>query len=162
MMTRSIYLSPLGEMALLSDGEHLLKLTFNPAPLKDIPVGGDAVTRRTEKHLDEYFALLKPSFSDIPLLIEGTPFQKEVWGILRTIGYGETMTYADIASVIAERRGIRRMSAQAVGGAVGSNPFPIIIPCHRVLGKGGALVGYSEGIERKTALLDLEGITYRK
>ena len=160
MIERSLYSSPLGEMALLSDGERLLRLTFNTCSVPDYPVGEDSPIRTAKKWLDDYFSGLNPSCS-IPLLIEGTSFQKEVWEILQTIPYGETMTYGDIASLIAERRGIRRMSAQAVGGAVGSNPFVIMIPCHRVLGKNGSLTGYSEGIERKMALLDLEGIPYR-
>ncbi len=161
MITGSLYQSPLGEMTLLSDGERLLRLTFNPSSIPCYTIGEDFPVRQTKKWLDSYFSGLNP-LPDIPLLIEGTPFQKEVWEILSSIPYGETMTYGDIASLIAERRGIRRMSAQAVGGAVGSNPFVIIIPCHRVLGKNGSLTGYSDGIERKMALLELEGITYRK
>ena len=162
MIIRTLYQSPLGNMALVSDGSRLLRLTFNETSgNRDIPVSEDYITTLTKKELDEYFSRRRTSF-DIPLFMRGTPFQMEVWAILSAIPNGKTMTYGEIASVIAERRGTGRMSARSVGGAVGSNLFPIIIPCHRVLGKGGELVGYSEGIERKKGLLDIEGIAYRK
>jgi len=81
----------------------------------------------------------------------------EVWEILKDIPYGKTMTYGEVASVLAKQRGIISMSAQAVGNAVGRNPISIIIPCHRVIGANGTLTGYAGGIERKHALLILEG-----
>ena len=105
--------------------------------------------------LDLYFAGKIPDFMP-KLSPQGTPFQKEVWGILRTIPYGKTMTYGEIAKIIAARRGVSQMSAQAVGGAVGHNPITIFIPCHRVMGADGKLTGYAGGIEKKRALLDLE------
>ncbi len=161
MIIRSLYQSPLGNMALVSDGGRLMRLTFNVSSVnEDIPVSEDGITTMTKRELDGYFSRRRTSF-DIPLLMRGTPFQMEVWSILSGIPYGKTMTYGEIASFIAERRGMGRMSARSVGGAAGSNLFPIIIPCHRVLGKGGVLVGYSEGIERKKGLLDIEGIAYR-
>ncbi len=162
MISRFFYSSPLGRIVLLSDEEKLIRLTFHSERIDEsIPVNESEVIRRTEILLARYFSHLDPVF-DIPIETGGTPFQREVWEILRTIPYGRTMTYGEIASVIASRRGIGKMSAQAVGGAVGSNPLPIIIPCHRVLGKGGALVGFGEGLERKMGLLDIEGIPYRK
>lgn len=161
MIIRTIYNSPLGDIAIISDGSQLLRLTFNaPSVNEEIPVSEDAVTTETEKELDEYFSRRRTSF-DIPLFVKGTPFREEVWNILSGIPYGKTMTYGEIASVIAEKRGAGRMSARSVGGAVASNLFPIIIPCHRVLGKARELVGYSEGIEIKKGLLDIEGIVYR-
>ena len=86
----------------------------------------------------------------------GTDFQKEVWEILCAIPYGQTMTYGAIADQLAKKRGLSRMSAQAVGGAVGHNNLSIIVPCHRVVGSNGSLTGYAGGIERKTFLLNLE------
>jgi len=87
----------------------------------------------------------------------GTPFQISVWNILRRIPYGKTTTYGEIAALLAQERNLPRMSAQAVGGAVGHNEISIIVPCHRVVGKNGNLTGYAGGIDKKTALLKLEG-----
>lgn len=93
----------------------------------------------------------------MPLHFVGTDFQNEVWEILYAIPYGQTMTYGEIAQFLAEKRGVKRMSAQAVGGAVGRNEISIIVPCHRVVGTNGSLTGYAGGIEKKIALLKLEG-----
>ena len=92
------------------------------------------------------------------LQLNGTPFQMEVWEILKKIPYGKTITYGEVASVLAKQRGVLSMSAQAVGNAVGRNPISIIIPCHRVIGTNGSLTGYAGGIERKRALLTSEGV----
>ena len=91
-----------------------------------------------------------------PLRPTGTAFQQEVWQLLMAIPYGKTTTYGEIAAVLAARRGIPRMSAQAVGGAVGHNPVSIIIPCHRVVGADGSLTGYAGGLNKKIELLKLE------
>ena len=88
----------------------------------------------------------------------GTPFQLSVWKILQQIPYGKTVTYGEIAKEIAREKGLSRMSAQAVGGAVGHNKISIIVPCHRVIGKDGSLTGYAGGIDKKMKLLDLEGV----
>lgn len=105
--------------------------------------------------LDTYFSGENPGF--LPALsIETTPFRKAVWEILLGISYGKTMTYGEIADRIAKERGLCTMSAQAVGGAVGHNPFTLMIPCHRVVGAKGSLTGYAGGIERKLRLLELE------
>ena len=88
--------------------------------------------------------------------MNGTAFRQEVWQILLTIPFGKTMTYGEIARILADRRGIKSMSAQAVGGAVGHNPISLIIPCHRVLGTNGALTGYAGGLDKKSWLLDME------
>lgn len=146
---------------MVSDGEHLVRLSFNTSSIDvSVPFSDDDITMRTKEELDGYFSHRRTSF-DIPLDIEGTSFQREVWDILSMIPYGETMTYGEIASLIAERRENGRMSAQAVGGAVGSNPFALLIPCHRVLGKGGEIIGYAAGIDIKKGLLDIEGISYK-
>ena len=89
--------------------------------------------------------------------MQSTPFRKAVWDILLTIPYGETMTYGEIAKILAQNIGKEKMSAQAVGGAVGHNPVSIIVPCHRVVGADGSLTGYAGGIDRKKFLLELEG-----
>ena len=116
----------------------------------------------TKKWLDQYFSGTVPDFTP-PLLIRTTPFRKEVLEILLTIPYGKTMTYGEIAAILTERRRAShskehssRMSAQAVGGAVGHNPISIIIPCHRVIGSDGSMTGYAGGIERKICLLQIE------
>ena len=112
-----------------------------------------------KRWLDIYFQGEAPDFTP-PLRLAGTPFRKVVWEILLTIPYGQTMTYGEIASKIAEQKGIERMSAQAVGNAVGHNPIGIIVPCHRVVGSDGKLTGYAGGMERKKALLALEHGNY--
>jgi len=92
-----------------------------------------------------------------PVHMMGSAFQMEIWKILQQIPYGQTTTYGLIAKQMAARRGKARMSAQAVGGAVGRNEISIIMPCHRVVGSGGSLTGYAGGVDKKNALLLLEG-----
>ena len=87
-----------------------------------------------------------------------SPFRQEVIDIMNSIEYGKTLTYNDISKIIAKKRGIKRMSSQAVGGAVGWNPICIIIPCHRVVGTNGSLTGYGGGIKNKVELLKIEKI----
>ena len=92
-----------------------------------------------------------------PLHMSGTPFQMAVWETLREIPYGQTTTYGAIARKIARQRGLSKMSAQAVGQAVGRNELSILVPCHRVVGTNGSLTGYAGGIDKKIQLLQLEG-----
>ena len=106
--------------------------------------------------LTRYFAGENPAV-DFPLKAQGTDFQKTVWDILLRIPYGEVTTYGKIAERLAARPGAAGMSAQAVGGAVGHNPISLLIPCHRVVGSTGGLTGYAGGLEKKEALLRLEG-----
>ena len=108
-----------------------------------------------EKWLAEYFAGCEPKVN-VPLQFTGSDFQESVWKILQKIPYGSLITYGDIACEIAAQRGLARMSAQAVGGAVGRNPLCIIIPCHRVIGADGSLTGYGGGMWRKVRLLEIE------
>lgn len=108
--------------------------------------------------LERYFAGEKPGISELLLAPIGGEFRQEVWQILCEIPYGQVITYGGIAEKIAARRGKDRMSAQAVGGAVGHNPISIIIPCHRVVGSDGSLTGYSGGVKKKIFLLELEGV----
>jgi len=108
--------------------------------------------------LEDYFAGKKPK-ARLPLSPAGTDFQRSVWKLLREIPYGKTSTYGAIAARLASGRGSGgRIAAQAVGGAVGHNPISLIIPCHRVLGADGSLTGYAGGLEKKRALLELEGV----
>ena len=166
MTFTKIYRTPNGfdDMVMTSDGEVLTGLRFiNPQNQskhtmdreeKDLSVFSD-----TKKWLDIYFSGRCPDFMPAYRIDCLTPFRKEVSDIMRSIPFGKTMTYGEIATLIAQKRGIRKMSAQAVGGAVGWNPICIIIPCHRVLGAGRSLTGYGGGIKNKIALLKLEGIT---
>lgn len=113
------------------------------------------VFQTTKRWLDLYFRGEIPDFTP-NLRLEGTHFRKAVWEILLSIPYGQTMTYGEIAGKIAEQKGLPRMSAQAVGIAVGHNPISIIVPCHRVVGSDGSLTGYAGGVEKKAALLAIE------
>ena len=148
-------------MLMMSDGDVLTGLHFVDSR-KVFKVCRDCaecelpVFRETRRWLDEYFDGREPDFEP-PYRIDGlTPFRKDVIDAMLEIPFGETATYGDIAAAIAEKRGMKKMSAQAVGGAVGWNPICIIIPCHRVIGANGALVGYGGGIKNKVALLEHE------
>ena len=112
----------------------------------------------TKKWLDQYFAGNKPNISELSMAPIGGVFQKSVWKILCQIPYGEVITYGEIAKKMARIMNKTRMSAQAVGGAVGHNPISIIIPCHRVVGSNGSLTGYAGGLQTKIKLLEIEGV----
>ena len=114
------------------------------------------VLTKAKKWLDIYFSGEEPKFTP-PLHPVGTAFRQAVWKILLQIPYGQTVTYGEIAQQLAAEQGISTMSAQAVGGAVGHNKISVIIPCHRVIGADGSLTGYAGGIDKKIALLGLEG-----
>ena len=155
------YTSPLGSITLAGNGESLTGLWFDeqkffPHKLISESIESELpIFKQTVKWLDIYFSGRIPDFTP-PIFLQTTPFRKAVYDILLTIPYGQTMTYGEIANIIAEQKGIERMSAQAVGGAVGHNPISIIIPCHRVVGADGSLTGYAGGIDRKIELLKLE------
>ena len=119
-----------------------------------------AVFDQTRRWLDLYFSGREPGFTPA-LNPAGSAFRRVVWEILLKIPYGKTTTYGQIAREIAAARGLAKMSAQAVGGAVGHNEISIIIPCHRVVGAHGSLTGYAGGIDRKIKLLQLEGVDMR-
>lgn len=121
-----------------------------PCEEKSVPVFEEA-----SRWLDLYFSGKLPGFTP-NLAPKGTSFRKEVWEILLSIPCGRTMTYGEIARILADRRGLAHMSAQAVGNAVSRNPVSIIIPCHRVIGTDGSLTGYAGGIDKKEKLLALE------
>ena len=158
------YKSPIGPLLLVSKEDKLIGLwMYNQkyfCPLKEQPVedNENTVLKTAVSWLDEYFRGNKPDISLLPLAPEGSDFRKEVWDILCTIPYGEVMTYGQIADIIAKRHGKTKMSAQAVGGAVGHNPISVIIPCHRVVGTNGSLTGYAGGLNKKITLLKHEGV----
>ena len=154
---RMNYVSPLGVITLQSDGEHLTGVSFGGCDNAEKSKTAAPVFEQTVRWLDMYFGGRIPDFTP-PVKLDVTPFCREVCEILLTIPYGQTVTYGEIAKIIAERRGIRRMSAQAVGGAVHKNPIAIIIPCHRVVGSDGSLTGYAAGLDIKEKLLRTEKI----
>lgn len=163
MVYKWIYKTPnnFDNMLMNSDGKYLTGLWFIDSKdaakhiinceEKDLPI-----FRETVKWLDIYFSGKNPEFTPKYKILNLTPFRQEVTNIMNSIKFGETMTYNDISKVIAQKRGLEKMSAQAVGGAVGWNPICIIIPCHRVVGTNGSLTGYGGGIKNKVALLTHE------
>lgn len=161
MIWTSEYMSPLGRITLACDDEALVGLWFNGqryfgsvlpkvTAQREHPLFAEA-----GRWLDIYFSGKEPGFLP-PLRYDTTPFRKRICDIMLTIPYGKTMTYGEIAAEAARQQGLAKMSAQAVGGAVGYNPISLMIPCHRVVGTNGSLTGYGGGIQRKKALLELE------
>lgn len=152
------YNSPIGGMILGSDGQFLTGLWFEGGKYRPAEAGTEKalpIFERTSEWLDIYFSGEIPDFTP-SMRPSGTKFRLEVWEILKTIPCGHTVTYGEIARRLAAGRGSGVVSAQAVGGAVGHNPISVIIPCHRVIGADGSLVGYSGGIDKKAALLKHE------
>ena len=157
------YDSPLGGILLAADevgltglwfdGEKYFADTLDPEhKAQETPILHEA-----KRWLDVYFRGQEPDFTP-PLHPIGSPFRQEVWALLLQIPYGQTTTYGALAKQLAAMHGLSRMSAQAVGGAVGHNEISIIIPCHRVVGTNGSLTGYAGGIDKKAKLLTLEKI----
>ena len=157
----SHYASPLGGILLAADDCGLTGLWFEGKKYLARLLDHDHEERNspefetTNRGLDVYYSDREPEF-DVPLHFTGTAFQNDVWQILCTIPYGQTMTYGQIARRLAAQRAVPSISAQAVGGAVGHNVISIIVPCHRVVGANGSLTGYAGGIDRKMKLLALE------
>lgn len=146
--------SPLGEILLAAEDDALTGVWFidgkyTPA-IKEVGNRANPVLALGKRWLDVYFSGQEPDFLP-PLRLKGTPFQEKVWTLLLEIPYGKTVTYGALA-----RRLGKKMSAQAIGGAVGKNPISIMVPCHRVVGANGSLTGYAGGIDRKRFLLELE------
>lgn len=158
----SQYVSPIGSILLAADDMGLTGLWFEGQKYFALSLDKEHTEReiplfeKVRRWLAVYFSGKEPDFT-VPLHFTGTAFQKQVWEILCSIPYGRTMTYGEIASQVAAKRGLPLMSAQAVGGAVGHNPISIVVPCHRVVGTGGSLTGYAGGLDRKVKLLKLEG-----
>lgn len=158
------YQSRLGDITLASDGQALTALWFDGQKYDRDIMEKNAVWKselpifdETRKWLDIYFQGKNPGFTP-PLRVDGSEFYRIVADIMLEIPFGETTTYGAIAAEAAKRLGRERMSAQAVGGAVGRNSISVIIPCHRVVGANGSLTGYAGGIDKKVALLTMEGI----
>ena len=156
---KQMSLSPLGEMSLVANESGLVGVWFlqqkyfeHGLEEGNLLFEKNDVLKETELLLEHYFSGDCPDFSSLPLASVGTSFQQQVWAYLQTIPYGETVTYGQIAKKLGNR------SAQAVGGAVGRNPFSIIVPCHRVLGSQGQLTGYAGGLDKKWWLLEHEGV----
>lgn len=155
------YDSPLGGILLAADEVGLTGLWFDGEKYFADNLPDEHTERETptlaevKQWLDTYFTGNEPDFMP-PLHPIGSEFRKAVWNILLQIPYGQTTTYGEISRRLAEKQGLARMSAQAVGGAVGHNEISIIIPCHRVVGTNGSLTGYAGGIEKKLRLLELE------
>lgn len=170
MIVKSFYQSPVGTIILTSDGEFLTGLWFTTSRFPELrlvnqeQINDDLPVFKITKHwLDPYFAGEQPDPKTVPLKLVGNDFSQSVWQILATIPYGQTTTYGEIAKIIAAQRGSgAKMSAQAVGHAVGYNPISIIIPCHRVIGANGNLTGYGGGLDVKIALLKHEKVALSK
>lgn len=155
------YTSPIGGITVASNGESLTGLWFDGQKYfastlsqrhveKQLPIFD-----RTCEWLDLYFSGKSPDF--IPsVFMYVSNFRRDVYEILMTIPFGETMTYKEVADLIAKKHRIISMSAQAVGGAIAHNPISLVIPCHRVIGTNGKLTGYAGGLDKKEWLLDME------
>ena len=155
------YDSPLGGILLAADEVGLTGLWFDGEKYFADHLPAEHTQKETailvevRRWLDIYFSGCEPGFLP-PLHPVGSAFRQEVWELLLQIPYGHTTTYGEIARQLAQKRGLPRMSAQAVGGAVGHNEISVIIPCHRVVGTNGSLTGYAGGIDKKVRLLELE------
>ena len=148
--------SPVGTLLVAATDRGVCRISYTPDPDAVAAAVGPRVLRvpsrltEAERQLDEYFAGTRTAF-DLPLRLEGTPWEQRVWAELLQIGYGETASYGELALKLGAPG-----AARAVGSANGRNPISIVVPCHRVIGARGALTGYAWGVERKSALLDLE------
>ncbi|MDX1568878.1 MAG: methylated-DNA--[protein]-cysteine S-methyltransferase [Xanthomonadales bacterium] len=145
--------SPVGPLTLIADRGHLLEIAFGQT---EQPGGYAAVLDEAIRQLAEYFLGRRQSFL-LALRPEGSNFQRAVWAALDRVPYGRTCSYAELATAAGRRRGYR-----AVGGALGKNPLPIVVPCHRVVRADGQLGGYVGGAETKRFLLDLEQDNVRR
>lgn len=163
MQYTSTYQSPVGEILLACDEIGLTGLWFEGGKFYALSLDREHEAREmpvfaeVKRWLDVYFSGREPDLMP-PVHMLGSPFQRSVWEILRQIPYGKTTTYGEIAKRLAAERGLPRMSAQAVGGAVGHNPISVMIPCHRVVGSNGSLTGYAGGLQKKNWLLTHEGV----
>lgn len=160
-----IYNSPVGKLTIAGNEENIVGLWLDKQKYymdvlkeKEYQEKETDVIKLAKKWLDQYFNKEKPEITELPIEFIGSDFRKQVWKILAEIPYGKVITYGDIARQIAGQRGVKTMSAQAVGGAVGHNPISIIVPCHRVVGTSGSLTGYAGGVNTKIKLLELEEV----
>lgn len=166
MQNERLYRSPLGWLHLKSEGGNLVGLAFSESYDKSLCyekcTQSSKVMTDTTKWLDIYFSGEIPTFMPKIAFQNGSTFAREVWELLLEVPYGNLSTYGTFAKIIAKKHKIAKMSAQAIGGAVGSNPIAIIVPCHRIIGANKNLTGYAGGIDKKIALLHIEGIDTTK
>ncbi len=158
----SHYDSPVGKLLLASDGEHLTGLWLEGQKFYGAGLAQDTVPKddlpvfvQTKSWLEQYFLGKQPESGTIPITFQNSGFRMQIWNLLMEIPYGETVTYGYLAKLYEQRTG-KKTAARAVGGAVGRNPISILVPCHRVVGAGGALTGYAAGTDRKKFLLEHE------
>ena len=157
------YESPLGCLTLYATASALVGLTFPTQsvtfsdPICKVERTSSPILTHTIQWLDQYFAGQVPTVT-IPLAPQGTAFQQKVWSHLQHIPYGATLTYGELSQLVFHSP--RPKGAQAIGSAVGANPISLIIPCHRILGKGSSLTGYTGGLSIKRALLSIENISF--
>ena len=145
------YDSPVGKLGVVEEDEKLIELFFdNGVEVKDSVLEEGGIIKETGKQLEEYFSKKRKKF-DIPMSLKGTAFQKSCWDELCKIEYGSTCCYQDIAIAIGNPKAVR-----AVGMSNNRNPIVIVVPCHRVVGKNGSLVGFGGGLPTKSFLLELE------
>lgn len=163
MIYKTNYKSPIGNLLLLAKDNSLIGLYIEGQKYYKNNIEEEAkennnysILIQTKKWLDQYFNFEKPSINELTINLYGSSFRKDVWKILTKIPYGTTITYNDIAKEIAKNKNVKKVSAQAVGGAVAHNPISIIIPCHRVVGTNGSLTGYAGGLDKKVKLLKHE------
>lgn len=150
---KAYYKSPIGNIEIISDEEYILALDFieeesTRDSFEDVP----EVLKKCVEEIDEYFKGTRKEFT-VKVKVNGTEFQEKVWNELQKIPYGKVCSYKDIAAAVGNEKAVR-----AVGGANHRNKISIIIPCHRVVGKDGSLIGYGGGLWRKKWLLDHEGV----
>ena len=156
--------TPVGDVALAAEGAAVVACSIAGQPgyrqllERGAEVAGDSALERARAWLERYLAGERPDPSELTVTPRGTAFQHEVWSLIREIPYGHTSSYGELADLVVLARGGGRMSAQAVGGAVGRNPVSIIVPCHRVLAARGAIGGYAGGLDKKLWLLAHEGV----
>ena len=149
-MRRRIFSSPIGPIEITGKNDFLTGLNFNEEAGESGKEAATSIFSACERQLREYFSGTRFDF-DLPLTFDGTPFQNEVWTALRTVPFGRTISYGDLARMIGRPAAVR-----AVGAANGANPISIIIPCHRIIGNDGRLTGYGGGLWRKDWLLGHE------
>ncbi|HLM05185.1 MAG TPA: methylated-DNA--[protein]-cysteine S-methyltransferase [Blastococcus sp.] len=148
--THAVIASPIGPLTAVREDGVLVGLTMGPADTDGLGPRDDAAFADVRAQLDEYFAGTRTSF-DLPVRASGNALQLAVWELIAAIPYGATRSYGDLARDLGDRT-----LAQAVGTACGRNPLPVVVPCHRVVGADGSLVGFGGGLARKRFLLDLE------
>lgn len=169
MIVISHYLSPIGDLLIAVKNDKLIGLWMEGQKYykqgiceKTIEDDYYFVIIKVKEWLDRYFREEQPSICELELELIGSDFRKSVWTLLMDIPYGSVTTYSEIAQKLAHIKGLKSMSAQAVGGAVGHNPISIIIPCHRVVGINGSLTGYAGGIQKKIYLLNHEHVNMER